>query len=91
MQGEDTIPTELAQVEVGSEEFVFDPTEVETIRPDLFNPGFFSTFDVLVHRELRWIPVSLLAGGKRIAARRGKSVCLSRAFSWITAAWAYKG
>jgi len=51
LPGEDTIPAELAQVEVGSGEFVFDPTNVETIRPDLFNPGYFSMFDVLVHLD----------------------------------------
>lgn len=41
--------TELAKVKLGSEVFTFDPTKVETIRPDLFNPGYFSMFDVLVH------------------------------------------
>ncbi len=42
----------------------------------------------MIHRELRWIPVSLLVGGKRLAVRRGKSVCLSRAFSCTTVGWA---
>jgi len=51
LPGEDTTPTELAQVGVGSEEFVFDPTQVDTARPDLFNPGYFSMFDVLVHLD----------------------------------------
>ena len=26
-----------------------DSTQVETIRPDIFNPGYFSVFDILVH------------------------------------------
>jgi len=50
---EDTLPTEIAEVQVGDQEFIFDPTEVETIRPDLFNPGYFSMFDVLVHLDKR--------------------------------------
>ena len=41
--------TELAKVKVGSEVFTFDPTKVDTVRPDLFNLGYFSMFDVLVH------------------------------------------
>jgi len=36
-------------VTVGMETFEFDPEEVETIRPDIFKPGYFSVFDVLVH------------------------------------------
>jgi hypothetical protein len=43
--------SELAKVKVGGEEFTFDPTKVETVRPDLFNPGHFSMFDVLVHLD----------------------------------------
>jgi hypothetical protein len=27
----------------------FDPSEVQTIRPDIFKPGYFSVFDILVH------------------------------------------
>ena len=42
---------ELAEVMVGSEVFSFDPSDVETVRPDLFNPGYFSLFDVLVHLD----------------------------------------
>lgn len=41
--------TELAKVRVGSDAFTFDPTKVETVRQDLFNSGYFSMFDVLVH------------------------------------------
>jgi len=51
--GEDTLPRGIAEVEVGDQEFIFDPTEVETVRPDLFNTGYFSMFDVLVHLDQR--------------------------------------
>ncbi len=43
--------TEVAKVKIGSEGFTFDPTKVETVRPDIFNPGYFSMFDVLVHLD----------------------------------------
>ncbi len=46
----DARPQRLAEVsveQVGT--FSFDPTEVETARPDLFQPGHFSLFDVLLH------------------------------------------
>lgn len=49
--GDDTVPTAIAEVEIGSEKFKFDSTEVETVRPDLFNPGYFSVFDLLVHLD----------------------------------------
>lgn len=32
---------------VGDTVYYFDPTEVETSRPDVYNPGYFSMFDVL--------------------------------------------
>ena len=51
LPSEDTVPTEVAEVEIGGEEFTFDSTQVETVRPDLFNPGYFSMFDVLVHLD----------------------------------------
>lgn len=38
---------EVTIVGVGS--FAFEPSEIETSREDLFRPGFFSVFDVLVH------------------------------------------
>ena len=44
------LPQAKGQVEiqdVGT--YHFDPEEVETVRPDLFQPGHFSMFDVLVH------------------------------------------
>ena len=49
-QPHDTLPTQqnVADIEdVGA--FQFNPTEIETVRPDLFNQGYFSLFDVLVH------------------------------------------
>ena len=39
----------MGTVKIGRDRFEFDPTQVETVRPDLFNPGYFSMFDVLVH------------------------------------------
>lgn len=48
---EDTVPTMEGKVKVDRQELTFDPAEVETVRPDLFNPGFFSMFDVLVHLD----------------------------------------
>ena len=37
------------KVFIGSKEYTFDHTTVETVRPDIFNPGHFSMFDVLAH------------------------------------------
>ncbi|MFX0064000.1 MAG: cytochrome b/b6 domain-containing protein [Candidatus Hermodarchaeota archaeon] len=31
--------------------FIFNPNEVNTIRPDIFNEGYFSIFDILVHLD----------------------------------------
>jgi hypothetical protein len=39
----------LAKVQIESDVFDFNPTRVETKRPDLFNSSHFSLFDVLVH------------------------------------------
>jgi hypothetical protein len=41
--------SELSQVKIGDKIFTFDPIEVESVRPDLFNSGYFSMFDILVH------------------------------------------
>jgi len=30
-------------------EFDFDASQVETLRPDIFQPGHFSLFDILSH------------------------------------------
>lgn len=29
--------------------FSFDPSDIKTVRPDIFKPGYFSLFDILVH------------------------------------------
>ena len=45
------IPPSLGpiQVKIGDDNYKFNPDEVETVRPDLFQNGSFSIFDVLVH------------------------------------------
>lgn len=46
----DTVPKELATVGIeGLGSFTFNPVEIKTVRPDIFKPGYFSLFDVLVH------------------------------------------
>jgi hypothetical protein len=45
-----TQPTlETNKVWVEDLQLSFNPAEVDTLRPDLFKPGYFSAFDVLVH------------------------------------------
>ena len=34
---------------IGDESFLFDSPELETVSPDLYNPSYFSMFDVIVH------------------------------------------
>ena len=47
---QDTRPIEKGAVTIqGVGTFEFDPTQVQTVRPDLFNAGYFSLFDLLVH------------------------------------------
>jgi hypothetical protein len=48
-----TLPTLGGEVTIDGEVFTFDPREVETLRPDLFNPGYFSMFDVLAYLDQR--------------------------------------
>lgn len=49
-QVSDTEAKETATVSIdGLGIFSFIPEEVETTRPDIFKPGYFSLFDVLVH------------------------------------------
>jgi hypothetical protein len=49
-QVSDTEAKEAATVSIdGLGSFSFIPEEVETTRPDIFKPGYFSLFDVLVH------------------------------------------
>jgi hypothetical protein len=45
----ETRPVNMGTIRVGSKPIEFDPKEVETVRPDIFRPGYFSMFDVLVH------------------------------------------
>ena len=51
--GENTLPKNQGTVGIGSNTFTFDSTQVETVRPDIFNPGYFSVFDVLVHLHIQ--------------------------------------
>jgi len=44
-----TRPSARGQVSIRGRVYSFDPTRVDTVRPDIFRPGFFSIFDVLVH------------------------------------------
>ncbi|UCH02073.1 MAG: hypothetical protein JSV20_09745 [Candidatus Bathyarchaeota archaeon] len=46
-----TMPTLEGTVTINGEKYTFNPSEIETVRSDLFNPGFFSMFDVLVHLD----------------------------------------
>jgi hypothetical protein len=47
-QSEETLPTNQGTVAIGGNIFTFSPAQVETLRPDIFKPGYFSIFDVLV-------------------------------------------
>ena len=49
ISSEKTLPKNQGTIRIGSNTFSFDPTQVETIRTDIFNQGYFSVFDVLVH------------------------------------------
>jgi hypothetical protein len=48
---EGTMPKKTGSVIIGDLAYKFNPTHVETVRPDLFNSGFFSMFDVVVHLD----------------------------------------
>jgi len=44
------LPTGGAEIRIdGLGTFGFDASDVETVRPDIFRPGHFSLFDILVH------------------------------------------
>jgi hypothetical protein len=47
----------------------------------------FSPPNVTFHRKPRWIPASLLAGGKRLAIRRGEYVCQGTVAGDIKMTW----
>ena len=44
------LPAPASQVRIGGRTFPFDPAdhEIETVRPDIFAPGFFSVFDAIL-------------------------------------------
>ena len=44
------LPTQ-AEVKIAGTDYSFNPLEVTTVRPDVFRPGYFSLFDVLVHLD----------------------------------------
>jgi hypothetical protein len=47
-------PSEIGEVTIeGIGSFEFNPEEIETIRPDVLQPGHFSLFDILVHLDSR--------------------------------------
>lgn len=47
-------PTEAGSLNIeGIDNFSFEPGEVATVRPDIFRPGFFSLFDIMVHLDER--------------------------------------
>ena len=48
---QETSPVIQGTIKIASNTFSFNPGEVLTVRPDIFNPGFFSMFDVLVYLE----------------------------------------
>jgi len=48
---EETLPKKTGKVTIESSTFTFDPSRVETTRSDIFNPGYFSIFDVLVQLD----------------------------------------
>lgn len=48
---ENTIPTNQGTVRIGNNQYIFDSTQVKTLRPDIFNSGYFSVFDVLVQLQ----------------------------------------
>ena len=44
------IPSESGSVQIQSiGDLAFDPNQIKTVRPDIFQPGHFSLFDILVH------------------------------------------
>ncbi len=46
---QDIDETQMALVTIDGQSYEFNPTEVNTLRPDIFQSGHFSMFDVLVH------------------------------------------
>ena len=46
-----TKPRLPGMITIGNDAHKFDAGRVETVRPDIFSPGFFSMFDVLVYLD----------------------------------------
>ena len=44
-----TLPVLEGRIMIGDESYRFNPKEVNTSRPEIFKPGYFSIFDVLIH------------------------------------------
>ena len=48
----DTVPRQEGHIMIGNVgDFQFDPADIKTVRDDIFNEGFFSIFDILVHLD----------------------------------------
>ncbi len=45
----DTRPSEQGRININNSNYSFNPAEIATARPDIFRPGYFSVFDILVH------------------------------------------
>jgi hypothetical protein len=45
----DTVPIQVGRVTIGAQEYTFNPADVQTLRPDVFQSHYFSLFDVVVH------------------------------------------
>ena len=51
---EDTKPGAVNEIEIqGIGNFTFDPNKIRTVREDIFQTGYFSLFDILVHLHER--------------------------------------
>ncbi len=46
-----TMPSLEGNLKIEGQSYSFDPAQVETIRPDIFRPGYFSIMDILVHLD----------------------------------------
>ncbi|MFW6115458.1 MAG: hypothetical protein ACOC7Y_00190 [Chloroflexota bacterium] len=47
------LPSDQGEIHIGDiGTFIFDAGRVETVRPDIFRPGHFSLFDILVHLSM---------------------------------------
>jgi hypothetical protein len=51
--GREPLETGKVSIERDIGTFEFDPAEIETVRPDIFQPGHFSLFDILVHLDIQ--------------------------------------